>query len=152
MLYLGPARPLLRAWKERGLRRASSLAAEVVAGRLAAPQADVVTFVPPNALRQLGRGHHPAVELAACLGTRWGISSGALLDRRGARRRQTGLGRAERGLNAAGAFTAVAAVPARVVLVDDVYTTGATVSAAAAALKNAGAATVDVVTFARTCR
>jgi predicted amidophosphoribosyltransferase len=39
-----------------------------------------------------------------------------------------------------------------VILVDDVYTTGATVSAAASALRRAGAASVDVVTFARTVR
>ncbi len=52
-----------------------------------------------------------------------------------------------------GAFAAPAgAVPARVALVDDVYTTGATASAAAAALRAAGAAEVHVVTFARTVR
>jgi Predicted amidophosphoribosyltransferases len=39
-----------------------------------------------------------------------------------------------------------------VLLVDDVYTTGATASAAAAALRAAGARTVHVVTFARTLR
>jgi predicted amidophosphoribosyltransferase len=39
-----------------------------------------------------------------------------------------------------------------VLLVDDVYTTGATVSAAATALRHGGARQVDVVTFARTVR
>jgi predicted amidophosphoribosyltransferase len=39
-----------------------------------------------------------------------------------------------------------------VILVDDVYTTGATVSAAASALRKAGTASVDVITFARTVR
>jgi predicted amidophosphoribosyltransferase len=38
------------------------------------------------------------------------------------------------------------------VLVDDVYTTGATASAAAAELRRAGATRVEVVTFARTVR
>jgi len=51
-----------------------------------------------------------------------------------------------------GAFVAVAAPPRNVLLVDDVYTTGATVSAAATALRHAGARNVDVVTFARTVR
>ena len=40
----------------------------------------------------------------------------------------------------------------RVLLVDDVYTSGSTVSAAASALRRAGAARVDVVTFARAIR
>jgi predicted amidophosphoribosyltransferase len=51
----------------------------------------------------------------------------------------------------AGAFAARPSAGA-VVLVDDVYTSGATVSAAASALRAAGAPTIDVVTFARTIR
>ena len=43
-------------------------------------------------------------------------------------------------------------VTGALVLVDDVYTTGATADAAAAALRRAGAAQIDVVTFARTIR
>jgi predicted amidophosphoribosyltransferase len=152
VLYQGPARPLVRAWKERGLRRACALAADLVASRLTAPEADVVTHVPPNALRQLGRGRHPAVGLAAALAARWGLEPAGLLARDGGRRRQTGLGRAARDRNVVGAFTVIGPVPDRVVLVDDVYTTGATAAAAAHALKRAGAASVDVVTFARAVR
>jgi len=64
-----------------------------------------------------------------------------------------GLSRTERRRNARGAFRAASAnVPPAVVLVDDVYTTGATVDAAAAALRVAGAAEVVVVTFARAGR
>jgi predicted amidophosphoribosyltransferase len=43
-------------------------------------------------------------------------------------------------------------VPARVALVDDVYTSGATAAAAASALRKAGARQVDVITFARAVR
>jgi predicted amidophosphoribosyltransferase len=50
------------------------------------------------------------------------------------------------------AFTATGPAPARVALVDDVYTTGATANAAARELKRAGARAVHVVAFARAVR
>ena len=59
---------------------------------------------------------------------------------------------AERRRNVSGAFRATARVSDTVLLVDDVYTSGSTVSAAAQALRAAGAARVDVATFARTIR
>jgi predicted amidophosphoribosyltransferase len=152
VLYVGAVRPFMGAWKERGLRRAADLAAELVALRVPTPVADIVTPVPPDGVRQLVRGRHPAVELASALGDRWGIEHAQLLARTGGARRQTGLGRAARAGNVRGAFAARGAVPERVLLVDDVYTTGATASAAASALKRAGAVSVHVVTFARTVR
>jgi predicted amidophosphoribosyltransferase len=135
VLYTGPARPLLRAWKERGLRPIGTLAAEIVATRVVRPIGDVITPVPPDPVRQLARGR-PA----------------RLLERTAPGRRQTGLGRSARSGNVRNAFRTVARVPAHVVLVDDVYTTGATASAAATALRRGGAASVQVVTFARTVR
>jgi predicted amidophosphoribosyltransferase len=51
-----------------------------------------------------------------------------------------------------GVFQATASAPRTLVLVDDVYTTGATVSAAATALRKAGARRIEVVTFARAVR
>ena len=110
--------------------------------------------IPPEPTRLLARGHHPPERLARELATRWCLTDVPLLIRTGGRAtvRQTGLARAERLRNARGAFVAVAETPKRVLLVDDVYTTGATVSAAATALKKAGARRIDVVTFARTVR
>ena len=67
-------------------------------------------------------------------------------------RRQRGLSLAERRRNVGGAFRARVAVPSTVCLVDDVYTSGATVAAAAAALRAAGARRVEVVCFARAVR
>jgi predicted amidophosphoribosyltransferase len=130
------------------------VAAELVVQRLEAPAADVITYIPPDPARLLVRGHHPAERLARELGGRWALPAAALLDRAGTApsARQTGLARADRLRNARGAFVAVAAAPRTVLLVDDVYTTGATVSAAATALRYAGARNVDVVTFARTVR
>jgi predicted amidophosphoribosyltransferase len=66
-------------------------------------------------------------------------------------RPQSGLARAERRRNVAGAFEARPS-PRSVLVVDDVYTTGATADAAASALRAAGARRVEIVTFARVIR
>ena len=142
----------MHGWKERGLRRAARLAAELIVSRLEAPTADAVTAVPADGERLLRRGHHPAEALARALGAAWDLPTARLLTRTRPSSRQTGLHFDERRRNVIGAFAARSAVPPAVLLVDDVYTTGATVSAAASALRAGGAHTVDVVTFARTVR
>ena len=152
--YSGAARDLVAAWKEHGLRRAANLAAELVVENVGAPAVDVITYIPPDPARLLVRGHHPAERLARELARCWSLPAAGLLVRGGGTgsARQAGLPRADRLRNVRGAFVAVAAAPRNVLLVDDVYTTGATVSAAATALRHAGAREVDVVTFARTVR
>jgi predicted amidophosphoribosyltransferase len=140
------------AWKERGLRRLAELAADVVADCLACPAAEAITFIPPDGDRSIQRGHHPAERLARALGRRWRLPVTRSLGRSRAPRRQRGLALADRRRNVAGAFAAGNPVSKRLVLVDDVYTTGATAAAAASALRKAGATRVDVVTFARAVR
>lgn len=147
---------LVRAWKERGLRRAAELAVSLVAEQLEAPAADVITPIPPDPGRQLVRAAHPASGLARGLGERWSLPVEQLLVRTRRVPRQTGLPLTERQRNVRGAFAAAAATtpgpPRRVILVDDVYTTGSTASAAAAALRTGGAGEVYVVTLARALR
>ncbi len=117
------------------------------------PSARAVTFVPPDGERSLKRGHHPPERLARLLGEGWGLPVEPLLGRaRRVERRQRGLALAERRRNVRGAFRPVGRAPPEVLLVDDVYTTGATVNAAASALRQAGARRVEVVTFARAVR
>ncbi len=153
VVYDGPARALVRAWKERGLRRITSLAAALVVDRVEPPAADVITYIPADAQRQLRRGSHPAELLARELAVRWGTPCAPLLARTPSASRQTGLGYAERRRNARGAFVPLATdVPRCVLLLDDVYTTGATASAAGTALRAGGAERIDVVTFARAVR
>ena len=143
---------MLRAWKERGLRPLAAVAAGIVADVVPRPEAAVITYIPPDGDRSLRRGHHPARALAGELGAIWEIDVLPLVIRTRPVGRQTGLSLGERRLNVHGAFAARGSVPAAVVLVDDVYTTGATVGAGAASLRAAGATRVDVVTFARTPR
>jgi predicted amidophosphoribosyltransferase len=150
--YDDAVRRLVAAWKERGLRRLAEDAAGVIAERVPRPEAAALTFVPADAARRAERGHHPAERLAHALAVHWQLPCEALLLRSGTARRQRGLSLADRRRNAAGAFAARHPVSDTLVLVDDVYTSGATVSAAAAALRAAGAQRVDVVTFARTIR
>ena len=143
----------MHAWKERGLRRLAPIAAALVSSRVPRPAADVITYIPPDGDRSVKRGHQPARDLAHALGERWGVPVASLLERTRTVARQTALTRAERRRNVRHAFRAAAVnIPPRVVLVDDVYTTGATADAAASALRSAGADHVLVVTFARAVR
>jgi ComF family protein len=150
--YDAPVRRIVGAWKERGLRRLAAWAAAVVAETLQPPASEVLTCVPADPDRRLRRGHHAAEALAREVARTWGIGFEPTLVRVRGSPRQRGLSRTERRRNAAAAFTAPEGVPAHVLLVDDVYTTGATADAAASALRKAGAREVEVVTFARTIR
>jgi predicted amidophosphoribosyltransferase len=150
--YEGPVPAFVSAWKEHGLRRLANEAADVIANIVATPAVSALTFVPPDGDRSLKRGHHPARRLAQELGGRWELPVVRVLGRARAPRPQRGLSLTARRLYVAGAFVAEHRAPTRVALVDDVYTTGSTVSAAASALRKAGARRVEVVTFARAVR
>jgi predicted amidophosphoribosyltransferase len=146
------AKALVAAWKEHGLRGLAQDAGALVADVVPRPRAYTITFVPPDADRTLKRGHHTAERLARELETHWQLPVLALLERTGPARPQRGLALAQRRTNVRGGFKAVEAAPARVVLVDDVYTSGATAASAASALRKGGARHVEVVTFARAVR
>lgn len=151
LCYDEDVRRLVGAWKEHGQRGLADEAAAVVAGLVARPAALLVTFVPADPGRRLQRGYHPAERLARALARRWALPSAPRLERAGGSRRQRGLTLPERRRNVRGAFRS-APVEGGIVLVDDVYTSGATANAAASALRAAGARRVEVVTFARAIR
>ncbi len=119
------------------------------------PEAQVLVPVPLHWTRLWQRRFNQAAALAHVVGRRTGLPVEPLLLRRRKRTlRQVGLTRAQRQENLQGAFV----VPEesrslvrhmKIVLIDDVLTTRATVNAAARVLLRAGAAAVDVVTFSR---
>jgi len=106
--------------------------------------------VPLGARRLRARGYNQSERLAAALGDLVGRPVRAdLLARPRETRTQTALTPEARQANVAGAFQARAAAGLACVLVDDVFTTGATLAEAGAALSRAGAASVEAITFAR---
>ncbi|MBB5535143.1 ComF family protein [Rhizobium giardinii] len=116
---------------------------------------DAILPVPLHAYRLWGRRFNQSAELARAIARLSGkpyLATALIRTKRTAR--QVGLGAQARENNVRGAFAVTEAGKTalfgkRVVLVDDVYTTGATVSAATRALKKAGAGDVTVLTFAR---
>ncbi|HEU4829002.1 MAG TPA: double zinc ribbon domain-containing protein [Gemmatimonadales bacterium] len=105
--------------------------------------------VPLGSRRFRKRGYNQSERIAAALSRGTGAPVRDVLRRMRETPSQTALTPEQRAANVAGAFTATAPLAGRCVLVDDVFTTGATLLAAAAALEAAGAEQVDAVTFAR---
>ena len=106
--------------------------------------------IPLGARRARERGYNQSERLAASLSRLTGAPMRTdLLQRVRETRTQTALTPEARQANLEGAFRSAGAEGLAVVLVDDVFTTGATLVAAGAALHAAGAAQVDGVTFAR---
>jgi predicted amidophosphoribosyltransferase len=157
VVFAEPARSLTLALKRRA--RTSSIAA--VGGLLARlarreglaggnDPVSVVTFVPAG--RSAGRrGFDHAELIARAASAALGVRTGRLLVRAEEGPRQADVALADRRANVRDRFAAKP-VDRPVLLVDDVYTTGATAEACATALTRSGAPSVDVLTWARTLR
>jgi len=151
--YDGSLRAIVHAFKYDGRRSlAKPLAAMMRAqGTALLDDADFVVPVPLHPWRRLRRGFNQAHELARCLE----IPVLAALWRVKATQPQTGLRPAQRRRNVRAAFRISPLVDGarlngtRVVLVDDVRTTGATLDACARVLKEAGVREVRALTAAR---
>lgn len=119
-------------------------------------QATLIAAVPLHRRRLLRRRYNQAAELARAVGRLSGLPARVdLLRRIRPTPSQGGLGRRARRRNMAAAFDLPRPARAegqRVLLIDDVMTTGATVEACARSLKAAGAASVAVLTLARVIR
>ena len=152
-------RAIVHALKYRGWERVAdpmaARMAELPWPRDVEDEAALVVPVPASADRSRERGYNQAALLAAAFAARTGRTTAPeLLARTRSAGSQTALHRSERRANVARAF----AVPAgrgdalrgeHVILVDDVWTTGATAAACVDALLQGGARVVSVATFAR---
>jgi len=157
LVYEGPCRDLVHAFKYRNkthLRRPLALLTmECLSGFVASRALDLIVPVPLHPRRLRSRGFNQAVLLGDLLAREWRLP----LARRALRRirwtePQINLAAHERRENVKGAF-AVAdpslVAEKRVLLVDDVLTTGSTAEECSRVLKRAGATEVTVVTVAR---
>lgn len=152
-----PVDALVRALKFHGERCHARLFGTLLArerARYRAPFPGLVVPVPLHPLRLRLRGYNQAAELACYAARELALP----LDRNALRRlrptlEQSALRSRDRAANVAGAFGATRKLGGlRVALVDDVVTTGSTVNAAAAALREAGAAAVELWVVARAAR
>lgn len=148
-LFEGPARAAVLRLKfggERDVAGALGRAAAVVAPT----HADSIAWVPLSRARRRRRGFDQAELLARAVGRELGTPHRPLLTRVIDLPPQAKRSGAERRTALVGAFAAQGPVGGRILLVDDVLTTGATVAECATTLVRAGASGVDVLTAART--
>jgi ComF family protein len=152
--YEGAVREALARVKYRNARSPLPVLAAALADRIRAGPTgpvDLVTWPPTTAARRRGRGFDQAEHLARAVGCTLGVPVRACLSRSGGTS-QTGRSAAERHRGPAFGVRAGAVTGRRVLLVDDVATTGATLAAAARSLRSAGALRVTGATVARTPR
>jgi ComF family protein len=148
-LFHGPARRAIHRLKFSGWRSVAEALAVAIVETGPLP-ADAVTWVPLARSRLASRGYDQAKVLARALAARTGAPALPLIRRAADTGPQARRAGAERRLALEGAFRASGRhVPAQVLLVDDVLTTGATADACARVLRQGGARHVTLATAAR---
>lgn len=148
LAYDGAGRELVARLKYRNARSSVRFLARGMAALIPADHVDLVTWAPTTPARLRARGFDQAEVLARAVARRLGLPCRRLLQRAPGPA-QTGRDAVAR--HAGPAFAACRHLAgARILLVDDVVTTGATVAGAAQALRGAGAGGVRVVAAART--
>jgi ComF family protein len=154
--YDGVLRELIHLFKYGRIRTLGRpLAGHLISAFPRDERFDVIVPMPLHWLRRWQRGFNQSALLAKEIARRCGIPVIRAARRRRSTAPQAGLSNARRRVNVAGAFAPTrrgSVRGLRVLLVDDVMTTGATASACARALKNAGARYVAVLTLARADR
>jgi ComF family protein len=113
---------------------------------------DLIVPMPLHWKKRWSRGYNQSELLAKEVSRRWGVPVAKIVRRVKPTAPQAGLTNSKRRLNVRGAFKSQNVKGLRVLLIDDVLTTGATASACASVLKRAGASHVAVAAVARTDR
>lgn len=148
-IYEGPAKKLVHRLKYESVRGAAVPLARQMA-YLPSGEEELIVPVPTDPKRERRRGFNQSAVLAQLIADELGMQMETALVRMEERRPQTGLSAQERMENLVGCMRAKDAVNGkRVLLIDDVATTGATISEAARALRKAGAKSVCVFAAAR---
>lgn len=152
-----PARELVHALKYHGWRGAGDFMGAEMARRAGdrGGRADWVVPIPTSPRNLRRRGYNQAAVIAAALSTALDRPLLPCLERRSQTGTQTALNPTQRRANVSGAFVVAEAFAdrvagCRILLVDDVITTGATIVAAVEALRPAGPESVTAYAFART--
>ncbi|HEX2741932.1 MAG TPA: ComF family protein [Rubrobacter sp.] len=149
--YAGVGKEIVHALKYRGYRSVvEKLAAPLMLQVLEDSRFDAVVPVPLHRARRRKRGFNQAELLARGVAEKINATVSDTLKVVRTTRDQVELSAAQRRANVAGAYTARNPLSGRVLLVDDVFTTGATMSACAATLVEAGAKEVHALSLCRT--
>lgn len=149
--YGGRLEQAVRAYKFHGTRQLGGLFGRQLAETLeaAAWPVDTLCAVPLHVTRYLHRGYNQSALVAQSAASRSGLPYRPLLRRVRTTQQQAKLGAAAREDNVSGAFYSQRLSGERVLLIDDVMTSGATVTECALTLLGAGAGQVYVATVAR---
>ena len=148
-----PVAAAIARCKYGGARRLGRRFAAVITARVPCADVDLVVAVPLHPRRLRRRGFNQSAVVARHVARRLGCATApTLVVRIRDTPSQTALSSRERAANVSGAFAVRDPTAVRgqtILLVDDVWTSGATARAVAATLRDAGAAAVDVLTIAR---
>jgi len=165
--FEGPARSLVHRLKYSGHRRLAHFMVEIACkqtyfilnepGLTGSAKAVTLTYVPLHSSKLVSRGYNQAGLLARALSRRFGLPARDLLSKQHPTPSQNRLGIDERRQNLAGSFLLKPGArkrpaPGRILLVDDVYTTGSTTAECSRVLTEGLGAEVQVWTFARTVK
>jgi len=150
--YQGVGKEIVHALKYRGYKKiVARLATPLMLQVIGEVRFDAVVPVPLHPSRRRKRGFNQAGLLAQGVAAELNAPVSDTLEVVRSTRDQVELSAAQRRANVAGAYRATGLLRGKILLIDDVFTTGATMSACASTLLRAGAKEVHALSLCRTC-